>query len=101
MAAGYDQAYKGRLQIRGRDIIGADMPFDMMDTDQGDPGSEAQGLGRGYADQQRTHQAGTVGDRDGIHFAQRLFCLRKGFANDLVDPLRMLSGSDLRHDTAV
>ena len=101
VAAGYDQAHKRRLQIRRRDIVGADMSFDMMDADQGNPGPEAQGLGRGHADQQRAYQAGAIGDRDGIHFAQCLPCLRKGFADDLVDPLRMLSGGDFGHDASV
>ena len=46
VAAGDNQAGKGRLESRLRNVIGTDMALDMVDPDQGDPGREAQALGR-------------------------------------------------------
>ena len=68
MSARYDQAGKRRLQRRIRNIVGADMALDVVHPDQGDPGRKAQSLCCGNTDQERAHQTGPVGHRDGIHF---------------------------------
>ena len=101
VAAGDNEAGKGRFQRRLRDIVGADMSLDVVDTDQGDPGRKAQSLGGGDTDQEGADQAGPVGDGDGVHLLQLFPSLLQGLADHLRDALGVFSGGDLGHHAPV
>ena len=92
---------KRRLQSRLSDVVGTDVSLYMMDSDQRDPCRKAQSLGGRDADEQGTHQTGTVGHGDGIHFLQLSAGLLQGLADDLRHALGVLSGGDLGHHAAV
>ena len=68
MSAGNHKADKRRLQILIFYKIGADMSFDMMDSDQRLVRGKRYGLCCGYSYQKRPHQAGAIGHCHSSHF---------------------------------
>ena len=65
-AAGHTQAQKGGLQVGMGDIIGRDVPPDMVDRDEGHPQPKGGGLGEGHPHQQRPDEPRGIGHRHGV-----------------------------------
>ncbi len=83
------------------DIIGADMPFNMMHANERDPCRKTQCFCKGNTDQQRPHQTRPISHRYRSHIPKFFPGLIKGRLHHLVNFLDMLSRSDLRHHTTI
>ena len=101
MTAGYHQTQERRLQLGIGQIVGGNVPPDVMDRDQGLVQRQRGGFGEIHAHQNRSDKTGRISHRHGVDvpagqpgFLQRL--IRKS-----VDGLDVLSGSNFRHHAAV
>ena len=63
VTAGNDHAQKGKLQIFVIDHVSVDVPFQMIDAENGNVPRLRVRLGRHHADQQRAHQPGAARHR--------------------------------------
>ena len=76
------------------------MPLQMVDWRERQLPGSGERLGRGEPDQQRPHQAGTLGRRDHAYVVQRHARLAQRLLDDQVHQLQMVPGGDLRDDPA-
>ena len=95
------QAQEGRLQLRKGQVVGADVPLDVVHRHQGLSAGKGQALHVADADQQRAHQARAAGHRQGVDSLQRHPRLPERGVHDLAHLLHMGAGGDLRHHAAV
>ncbi len=100
-AAGYAQAQEGRLQVGVGDVIGGDVPPDVVDGDQRHSQPEGGGLGEGHPHQQGPDQAGGVSDRYGVNVRLGNARLPEGLVRQAGDGLHMLAGGNFRHHAAI
>jgi len=78
-----------------------DVAFEMVNGDERDVLREGEGLGIGDADQERSGEAGTAGDGDGIEIVEGNICLGKGGADDWDDGAEMLAAGQFGNHSAV
>lgn len=76
------------------------MACKMVHADQGQTAADGQTLGAHDPRQYAANQAGSRGNRDGIHIRKRQSCTKKGLFHANINFLGMGPGSDLWHDTA-
>ena len=84
-----------------RDVVGADMPLDMMHRHQRQSGRKRQRLGAADADQQRADQPRPIGHGNGVYLRQGQIRLLQRARHHRVHRLHMLARGNLRHDPAV
>ena len=96
-----NQTQKRRFEIRIRNVIGTDVPFDMMHANQRLPGGIRNRLRRSHTNKKRSHQTRSVGNTDRIHITERLPCLAQRFFNYLIYFFNVFAGCNLRHHTAI
>ena len=101
MPAGDDEAQKRRFQIRVRQIVGRDMPADMVHRDERHAEAVGRGLGKVDADEHRADQPRRVGDGDGVDVLPGQVRLVKRRIRQGVDGLDVLARGKLGHDAAV
>ena len=63
--------------------------------------NDSEGAGGESADEQRTDQAGCVGDGDGVDVVPGAISVRQGFFDDRVDNFQVAAGGDFWDDAAV
>ena len=99
-AAG-NQAHKGRLKGFVRQIIGADMAFDVVDGDQRLVQRVRQRLGAAHARQQRANQARAVGDSQRIDVIKGHAGFLQRLIHHAVHRIYMRAAGNFRHHAAV
>ena len=77
------------------------MSPDVIDADDGDACRSGKTFGEIQADQQGTHQTGSVGYRHGVNIRYRQASLEDGCIDYLFNPFRMESAGKFRHDTFI
>ncbi len=82
-------------------IVGRDMPRDMVDSDQGFLQREGQPLGVADPHQQSADQTRSLRHRDGIQFLKTKPRLRHRLLCHQVNLLNVRPAGDLRHHTAI
>ena len=83
------------------DVIGGNVPLNVMDSDQRLLSRIGDGLCLGYAHQKRAYQAWPVGHADSVHLLQCHPRLRKGRFHHLVNLFNMFPRRDLGHHSAI
>ena len=101
VAAGDHQTEKGRLQLRVGQIVGGDVTPDMVYRNQGLVHSHSGGLGEVYTHQHGTDEAGGIGHCHGINLLSGKASPLQRLIGKAIDGFDMLSGSNLRHHTAI
>ena len=101
VSAGDDLTHKRRFQIRVFDVIGGNMPFDMMHANQRQLLRIGNRLGCRHTHEEGSHKPGAVGDSHRVdvikshpRFFQRQF-------DHLIDFFDVFAGRNLRNHTAV
>ena len=101
VAAGDHQAQKGGLQVRIGQIVGGNVPPDVVDGDQ----RLAQGVGRrlGEVDphQHGTDEPRSIGNGYSVQVGPGQACVGKGLICQAIDGLNVLPGGDFRHNAAI
>ena len=77
------------------------MAPDMVDRDQGLAHGHGRSLGKIHTHQHGADEAGGIGHRHGIDIIPGQLCPFQRLIRQTVDGFNVLSGGDLRHDTAV
>ena len=101
MPAACDKADERRLQIGVRDIVGADMPLDVVNRNQRQVRAVGQRLGAADAYQQCADQAGTVGNGDCVQIGKPHIRIVQRALHNRVACLDVLTRRDFRHYAAV
>ena len=106
MSARRDEAEQGESGIvRGVvDVLqprGVDVPFEVVDADQGGLLGEGKALRRVHADEEGARKTGAVGDGDPVEVAQLDGRLLQGLPHHGVEREHVLARGDLRNDAAV
>jgi hypothetical protein len=101
VSAGDAQADEGGLQLGVSDVVGGDVAPDMVHRDQRYPQSIGRRFGEVDPHQQRTDEAGGVGDRHGVDVRPGQPRPGQGLVGQAGDGLHVLAGGDLRHHAAV
>ena len=95
------EAHKGRLQIRMRHVIRADMALDVVDGNQRLFRRVGQPLRPAHAGEQRAHQPRAVGHGHRVDVVQRQARLPQRLIQKRVDGLHVHARCDFRHHAAV
>ena len=95
------QADKGGLQAGVGDVVGGDVPPDVVDGDEGQVQGQRRPLGEVDPHQHRPDEAGGVGDGDGVQVTFGQPGVEDGLVRQPGNCLHMLPGGDLRHHAAV
>ena len=82
-------------------IIGADMPFNMMDPYQRDPGRKADGFGGRHPYKKSPYQSRAISHRNGVHIRKRFCRIGQGLFNHLIYFFYVLAGGNFRHHAAI
>ena len=82
-------------------VVGADMPADMVYTHQRNVRRKGNSLGFRHAYQQCTYQTGSIGDSNSRNIPQCYPCLFQSAFYNLINLFDMLSGCDLRYNAPV
>jgi hypothetical protein len=101
VTAARDQAEKRRLERIGLQEVGSDVAVKMVDRDQRFAVCGRHRLRGTQPDQQGANQAGALGDGDRLDLGELDSRLLEGSADDCVEQLKMMSGSDLGHDAPI
>ena len=101
MAPRHHQAQKRRLQIGIGQVVGGDVPPQMVHGDQGQPGGKGQPFGKVHPHQKGPDQPWGVGDGNAIDLGEGLAPLLQGLFHHAHNGLTVAAGGDLRHHTAV
>ena len=101
MPSGDDEAKKRRLQIGIRQIIGRDMPPDMVNRNERHAEAVRRRLRKIYAHQHRTDQPRRIGHSDGVDLLPRHGGARERLICQRVNCLNMFARGQLRHNAAV
>ena len=99
-AAGH-QAEKRRMQTLVGQIVGGDMPAQVVHRHQRLACRVGQAFGKVDAHQHGTDQAGRKGYGHGIHVFHGHVGISQGFVHGSTDILGMAAAGDLRHNAAV
>ena len=83
------------------DVIGRNMTFYVVYSNQWFARRITDRLCRSYTDQKGSHQPWTIGHTDPIHITNGQFRFFQRLLDHLVDIFNMLSGSDLRHNASI
>ena len=98
---GDTQADEGGLQVGVGDVVGGDVPPDVVDGDQGHPQGAGRRLGEVHPHQHRPDEAGGVGDGDGVQVLPAQPGVGQGPLGQGDDGLHVLPGGDLGDHPAV
>ena len=100
MPARDDEGQERRFQIRIGQEVGKDMPFQVVDANQGLPRRPGKRFCRRQAHQQGPHKTRSVGHGHGVDIGQGHAGLGQGRVDDGQYLFHMFAGRDFRHDTA-
>ena len=101
VAAGDGQAEEGRLQLGEGEVVGGDVPADVVHGHQRHVHRQGGGLGEVHAHQQRADQPRRIGHGHGADVPARDAGGGERPLRQVADDLRVAAGGDLRHHAAV
>ena len=101
MSAGDNKTQKWRLQIGIRQIIGRDMPPDMVNRNERHAEAVRRRLRKIYAHQHRADQPRRIGHGDSVDLLPRYGRAGKRLVCQRVNCFNMLARGQLRHNAAV
>ena len=101
VAPGDHQAQEGGCQLRAGEVVGGDVPPQMVHRDEGQPGGEGQALGEVHPHQQGPDEPRGVGDGDAVQVGEGLAALGQSLPHHPGDGLAVAAGGNLRHHAAV
>lgn len=84
-----------------REVVGVDVPFDVVDGDEGDAEGGCDGFGGADSDEECSDEAGPVGDCDGVEVFEVYLGGVEGFADDGVYQLHVFAGGYFGYDSSV
>ena len=101
MAAAGHQTEEWRLQLWVGQIVGCNVPAQVMYRHQRLARAVSQALGKIHAHQHCTDEARRKGDGHSIHIVDGLACIQQGFFDRSADKFAVAAAGDLRHNAAV
>ena len=101
MPARHHEAEEGRLQLGMGQVVGGDVPADVVDGHEGLSRREGEPLGVVDPHEQRADEPRRGGHRDGVDPLERDARLVERALHHRHDVLAVAAGGDLRHHAAV
>ena len=99
--AGHDQTHKRRLQLGIGQIIGRDMPADMVHRHERQTQGQRRRLGKIHAHEHRADEPRRIRDRHSVQLGTRELRRFKRVVSQCADRLDVLARRDLRHHAAI
>ena len=107
VAPGHERDHRRRREIGPTDLVGVQVPFQMVHHDEGDVGAPGRALGEGHAHHERAHESRCIGDSHRVQIAPaetRAPQARRGNVQRLVadaaDGLDVLAAGNFGNDAA-